>query len=363
MIEFYNLTFAELKTKPNIEFKDPYNIASTLNSEMKKAILVNPSGYREDEVCQILALDGDVVVGCTNPYSGRVRLNGEVYPAQNGSTLFSHEDYREENVGGELFYRISTLHPSRNCFFCGISQMAIGLYRVLKFNVFEFPRLIYLRKSRSVIQSILKTESPIIKLLIICADVCLWLHRTALSMFVKLTKGGYKVCKQVAVPQEVIDIMMEDEHPFAEYHDKAWMEWNLNYSVAPEPRKKTLFTIEKDGKIEAFFLTKVQFFETASSRGFKNVNLGTVMEWGISKASKLTEKDINLLAIQSFDKDVDGIQVATTDENLARKLKRYLFVGIGKANFGVKIKSVKDPGLKDINNWRVRLAGCDTLMN
>lgn len=150
-------------------------------------------------------------------------------------------------------------------------------------------------------------------------------------------------------------------HSLGEY--AALVVAGLNYSVAPEPRKKTLFTIEKDGKIEAFFLTKVQFFETASSRGFKNVNLDTVMEWGISKDSELTEKNINLLAIQSFDKDVDGIQVATTDDNLARKLKKYLFVGIGKANFGVKIKSVKDPGLKDINNWRVRLAGCDTLMN
>ncbi|NCB96918.1 MAG: hypothetical protein EOM36_00955 [Bacteroidia bacterium] len=151
MIEFYNLTFRELKTKTDRAFTDPHNIASSLCASMREAVLNNPSGYRENETCQILALDNDIVVGCTNPYSGRVRIDGEILPCQSGSTLFSHEDYRKENVGGELFLMIANLHPSRNCYFSGISQMAIGLYLVLKFTLFEFPRMIYMRKSRSVV--------------------------------------------------------------------------------------------------------------------------------------------------------------------------------------------------------------------
>lgn len=363
MIEFYNLTFRELKTQPDRIYRDPYNIASSLCKSMKEAVLNNPSGYKEDETCQILALDDDVVVGCTNPYSGRIYIDKEVLPTQSGSYLFSHEDYRKDNVGGELFLRIANLPPSKNCFFSGISQMAIGLYRVLKFTIFEFPRMIYLRKSRSVIQSILKTDSPIIYPIIWGADACLAIHRWILKISNKESRHGYEVVESKTVPQEVEDIILNDPHPFAEYHNKEWLEWNLNYSLTDEPRIKKLFLIKKNNVIEAFFVTKQQFFEQASSRGFKNIYLGSVMEWGISPDSQLTEKDINLIAIHHFDRNIDGIQVATTDELLAKTLKRYLFVPIGCANVGVRLKSIKDPRIKDINNWRLRVAGSDTLMN
>lgn len=84
---------------------------------------------------------------------------------------------------------------------------------------------------------------------------------------------------------------------------------------------------------------------------------------GIAKGSKLTEKDINLIAIHHFDNNVDGIQVATTDIALARNLKKYLFVPIGTANVGIRMKSIKDPAIKEMKNWRLRIAGGDTLMN
>ena len=363
MVEFYNLTFRELKTHPDIKYTDPHNIASSLCQSMKKAVLNNPSGYRDDEVCQILAIDNGVVVGCTNPYSGRAYINKEIIPVQSGSYLFSHEVYRKENVGGELFLKIANLHPTRNCYFSGISQMAIGLYRVLKFTLFEFPRLIYLRKSRSIIHSIFKTESKILSPVIWCADFTLLLHRTILKLFSKEGRNGYEVVESKEVPQEVEDIILNDPHPYAEYHGKDWIEWNLNYSLTDEPRMKRLFLIKKRGKIEGFFVTKQQFFKQASSRGFKNVYLGSIMEWGIGIGSQLTEKDINLMAIHHFDDNVDGIQVATTDESLARTLKKYIFVPIGTANVGIRMKSIKDPAIKEMKNWRIRIAGCDTLMN
>lgn len=363
MIEFYNLTFGELKSYSNRSYADPYNIASSLCEAMKEAVLHNPSGYQDEEVCQILALDNDVVVGCTNPYSGRIYIDREVMPVQNGSYLFSHEDYRKDNVGGELFLKLANLHHTNNCYFSGISQMAIGLYRVLKFTLFEFPRMIYLRKSRSVIQSIFKTETKLITPLIWIADTCLALHRNILKCLSKEGRNGYEVIESNVVPQEVEDIILNDPHPFAEYHNKQWLEWSLNYSLTDEPRVKKLFLIKKHGKIQAFFITKQQFFEQASGRGFKNVYLGSIMEWGISIGSELTEKDINLIAIHHFDSNIDGIQMATTDKSLASTLKKFLFFPIGSANVGIRMKSIKDPRIKDIKNWRLRIAGGDTLMN
>lgn len=363
MIEFYNLSFRELLTKPDRAFSDPHNIASSLCRSMKEALLHNPSGFRDDEVCQILAIDNDVVVGCTNPYSGRVKIDDKVIPVQNGSYLFSHEDYRKDNIGGDLFLRITNLHPDRNCFFSGISHMAMGMYRALKYTVFEFPRMIYLRRSKSVVQALLETDSFVTQPIVWVCDGMLWLHRSVLRLLTSIKYGGYAIEECHDVSQEVVDIIDSDPHPFAEVHDKAWIEWNLNYKFTEEPRLKKLFVIKRNGKIEAFFITKEQFYEQASSRGFRNVTLGSVMEWGISQQSKLTEKKLYIMSINYFSKNVDGIQFATSDKHLASELKRYLFVGIGEANLGIRFRLIKDKRLKEINNWRIRLAASDTLMN
>lgn len=363
-ISFISRTFGELVNGKTPEVRDPYKIMATMNPSMREAVLHNPSGFKDDEVCQILALDGDTVVGATNPFSGRLLLKGEVIPVQNGSYLFSHEDYRKDNVGGELFYRITTLHPTKNNFYAGISQMALPLYRALKYTVFGFPRLIYLRNSRSVVHSLLHSECWWTKPFVWLADTCLILHRGLLRLSANIRLGGYKVEEVKEVPKEVEDIVMSDEHPYMELHDKAWFEWSLNYSISEDERtKRRLYVIRKEEMIEGFFLIKQEFFKQASSRGFKNVYLGSVMEWGIAKESRLKEKDIALMSLSCFDKDIDGVQYASSDLKTIKQLKRCLFVQVGESNMGFRIKSVKDEAMKDISNWRIRLAASDTLLN
>lgn len=363
-IKFVKRTFGELKRKEIPEVKDLYGIMSSLGPKMRVSVLHNPSGYRDDEVCQILALDEDVVVGATNPFSGRLLINGEVVGCQNGSYLYSHDNYRKDNVGGELFLRITNLHPTKNCFFVGISQMAIGLYKALKYSLFEFPRLIYLRKSRSVVHSILHSEALWTKPLIAIADAGLLLHRLIINVHNYIFCRGYSIENVKECPEDVEQIVVQDKHPYKELHDKAWFDWNLKYTISEDPRTlRRLYVVKKNGTIEAFFFLKQEFFEKASSRGFKNVYLGSIMEWGIADESRLTEKDIVLMSLNCFDNNVDGIQYATTEHKIARQLKKWLFVGIGNANTGIRIRSVKDDSLKDINNWRLRLGGSDTVLN
>ena len=363
-IRFVNRTFGELERGELVSYKDPYGIMASLTKKMKDAILNNPSGYREDEVCQILALDEDVVVGATNPFSGRLLINGEIVGCQNGSYLYSHDDYRKDNVGGELFVMATNLHITRNNFYVGISQLALPLYKVLKYTVFEFPRLIYLIKSRSVIHSILHSEALWTKLLIVIADAGLWLHRQIINVHNSISYRKYSIENMKECPEEVEMIVLQDKHPYKELHDKAWFDWNLHYSISEEERTlRRLYVIKKKGKIEAFFLLKQEFFEKASSRGYKNVYLGSIMEWGIAEESLLTEKDIVLMSLNYFDNNIDGIQYATTENKVAKQLKKWLFVGIGNANTGVRIRSIKDNSWKNINYWRLRLGGCDTVLN
>lgn len=363
-IIFVERTFGELECGliPNVQ--DPFNILSSLTTKMRDAVLHNPSGYANDEVCQILALDGDTVIGCINPFPGRLLMDGEVVPCQNGSSLFSHENYRKENVGGDLFLRLTTLKSPQNGYFAGISQMALGMYKALKYTIFEFPRLIYLRKSRSVIQSIFRSEAFWTKPFISIIDAGLWLHRALISIHNLLRYYRYEIEKAKECPKEVESIIRDDSHRFMELHDKDWFNWCMKYSFSDNERtKKRLYIIKNNGATEAFFLIKQEFFKQASGRGFKNVYLGSVMEWGISKNSKLKEKDIALMSLKTFDHDIDGIQYATENKQTVKQLKRWLFIGVGYANIGVRIRTIKNEGLNDINNWRIRLGGNDTVLD
>lgn len=357
-------TFEDLKRDRDLEIKDPYGIMASITPQMKIALLNNPSGCKDEDVYQILALDGDIVVGTVNPFPGRLLIEGDTVECQNGSNLFSHEDYRKDNVGAELFMRLTTLKVRQDGYFAGISQMALGMYKALKYTIFEFPRLIYLCKSRSVVHSVLHSESWFTKPIIWIADMGLWLHRQIINLHNVINYHEYTMEEVKQCPEEVEQIVSQDPRPFMELHDKAWFDWNIHYSFTDDVKtKRRLYVLTKDERIEAFLLTKQEFFKQASSRGFKNVYLGSVMEWGIDKHSKLTEKDIALLSLKCFDSDIDGIQYASSDNSVVKKLKYWFFIGVGFANIGVRIRSIKDDRLKDMNYWRIRLGGNDTILD
>ena len=363
-IHYYNRTIRELRENIEPPFQDPHHIMSSMSKGRINAVLNNPSGCDDTDVCQILALDGDVVVGVTNPFLGRLLINGETVTVQNGSNLFSHEDYRKVNVGGDLFMKSTKLHPSGNNLRAGISQMALPLYHAMKYSVFEFPRMIYLKKSRSVVQAFLHSEGWWTNPIIWAADSCLWFHQQMINLHNAICYGSYTVEEVKECPDEVEQIVLQDAHPYMELHDKAWFNWSLNYSFSEDKRtKRKLYVVKRKEKVEAFFLTKQEFFKQASRRGFKNVYLGSIMEWGIDKQSKLQEKGLVLLALCQFEHSIDGIQYATNDESVLRRLKRWLFIRIGTANIAIRLRGIKDVAVKDVNNWRIRLAASDTVID
>ena len=86
-------------------------------------------------------------------------------------------------------------------------------------------------------------------------------------------------------------------------------------------------------------------------------------EWGIKKDVGLSEFDVMMAAIRHLPKEVDGAEVATTDNKIAKRFEHHLLFPMGDANMAAYIQSFKDKSIKDINNWRVRLAAGDTLLN
>lgn len=363
-IFYYKRTYGELKNKKSLDFEDKYNIISSLNPLMRKALLNKPIPYDENEVCQILAIANNIVVGVVNCFSSQLLLRGKKVPVQAGSYLYVHKDFRKYAIGGDLMMQYKSLHSSGNCIASGISQVAKPFYSILRYSIFEFPRFMFLRKCRSVLQTILKIDGVTLFCTSKVVDAGLWIYRNILFLYTSILTNNLTVTQPMDTPNEVENIILSDSHPFMELHDKKWIDWNLNYTFNEDKRnKKALYLIKKEQEIMGFFIIKIEFHKEASNRGFKNVYLGSVMEWGSKNEDILSEAMIHLLALKTFPKYIDGVQMATSSTKTQKIFKRIGFVHVGDANMAVFLKSVKEEGIKDINNWRIRLAASDTLIN
>ena len=361
----YLRTYEELKENKELGFDDPYNMMDTMNPLMRDAFLNKPTGYDPEEICQYIALDGNKIVGTLFFFRNRFLADGVEHGCQAGSTLYVHPDYRPKGIGACALMKFIDLHPEKNTISNGISNMAQPIYKALGFSFFETPRFILLRKSRSVVSTVLRTESAFIK------PIC-WLIDISLNVFNYLASIGnrikfqqYSIEKVYSCPHEVEDIVLNDNHRFKELHDKKWFDWSLKYDYNDDKRKKKDLYIVKDpkGDIVAFFMNKIKFFEQASHRGFKNVLLGTVSEWGIKKEISISEFDIQFLATRYMPKEVDGCEVTCDNVGTSNSFKRHLFRRVGNVTMAVNMNQEIDPAYTDAKNWRIRIAGNDTLMD
>lgn len=361
----YLRTYKELKENKEIGFDDPYKMMDTMNPLMRDAFLNKPTGYDPDEICQYIALDGNKIVGTLFFFRNRFLADGVEHGCQAGSTLYVHPDYRPKGIGACALMQFIDLHPEKNTISNGISIMAQPIYKALGFSFFETPRFISLRKSRSVIETILKTESaflrPICWLIDIVMDGCNFL--TSIGNRMKFRK--YSIEKVDICPQEVEEIVLNDNHRFKELHDKKWFDWSLNYDYNNDDRKKKELYIVKNqkGEIVAFFLNKIKFFGQASHRGFKNVLLGTVSEWGIKEGETISEFNIQSLATRFMPKNVDACEVTSDNDRTCKSFKHHLFKRVGDVTMAVNLNHDIDPAYCEAMNWRIRIAGNDTLMD
>ena len=364
-IEFYYRTVADIKANKDLGFEDPKGILNVMSEDVKAALLANPSLLSENDVCQIIALDGKKVVGSELSFPNKYVVNGEIKFCRGASTLFSDEAYRKHAVGTDLMINATTITSKQDSIVAGISQMAYPLYKAMRYTCFSFQRFVFLNKSRVAVEYMLKQNSLLTKIISQIMDILLVFYRFFVFGGNRLRMRKYSIEIVSEVPQEVEDIARGDNQRYMELHDKNWFEWNLNYSFKPNGKKNKYLAVikDKDDKIVAFFLNKITFYKQASSRGFKNIFLGTVTEWGIRKGESLSEFDVQMTAIRYMPKDIDGAEVATTAKDVVKDFKYHLLFPMGEANIAVYIQSFKEKAMKDINNWRIRLAAGDTLLN
>ena len=362
---YYFRTIADLKTGKDLGFEDPNGILNIMSKNVRETLCANPSLFADEDVCQIIALDGNKVVGSELSFPNRFIVDGEVKSCRGASTLFVNEEYRKYAVGTILMMKSANIDSKQDSIVAGISQVAYPIYKAMRYACLSFKRYIYLRKSRVAVEYIFKNNLRIICFISKIVDLFISMMNFFMFAANRWKMRSYKVEIVNEVPIEIEKIVMDDRHKYKELHDKKWFEWNLHYSFNDDGRNSKFLAIVKDRNehIVGFFVNKVEFFEKASSRGFKNVLLGTVSEWGIEPDASLTEFDIQMTAIRYMPNNIDGAQVASTDEETIKKFRHHMFYPMGEANMAAYVQSFKDKTINDINEWRVRIAAGDTLLN
>lgn len=340
---------------------DPYGIGAKFTPTRKDTFLANPNlkDYSKCLLC-IKKVDNNIG-GIAMFYPTRFKADGTIYDAVSGSELEVYEDFRTLALGADIvMYPIG--HKENNfLIYAGLAELALEMYKKLRFVIFSYPRMMQLRKSRSIIES-KGIHGGLLKVTFSIVDIVLQTLNKYWKLKSQKASKGFCVSKVTRVPEWVDDVVLNDGHKYMEVHDHKWLQWNLDYNFKGLKKDvQNFYIITKNGSNLGFFMTKERFRDVAGCT-LKNIVIGSIMEWGTSNEKQLNEYDIHTIAMGTFSKNVDIVEMATTDLRVVRKMKPLGFIRQRDAHIGFKDLTRK---YKDSNNpdlWRIRFGYADVFL-
>ena len=363
MLEILNqvITYKQLVTGNYQIGNDLYGIASYVLTPSRIAAVKNCPFNISDNACAYFFVNVDGIVAARVQLFGtQFYVDGKVNPSGSGSSWETAECFRHQALGAEVMLFTSTNDEYETFIASGISDMALPLYKKLRYYILEFPRIMQLRNAYSILEckglngTWLKVVSTLVNL--------------PLKLFIVYSKHKgkkllkeYQVEKVIKVPEWVDNIVLNDGHKYMEAHDHRWLQWNLDYNFRGLPQDiQSFYTIKKKGEPVGFFMTKERFRKKAG--GLKNILIGAIMEWGSVNEKQLSEADIYKMAQTTFSREVDIVEAATANPATVEKMKVCGFISRGYAHIAFKDKKKKYKDASDINLWRGRYGYADVLL-
>jgi len=352
------ISYGDLKKGIKVE-NDKFEIAYYEYECRRKTFLSNPYIPNDEETYMYLSLADGVPVGRTTLYKTRLKKGIDILPMSTGSALKVEDSYQKYGLGGEIFYYGYSLKNQKYLLAAGISPLALPLYKKLKYNIFEYPKFLLLKRTAPIYQK-LGLKGFLLSLFSTITNGCLSVTRIYGSAQLRKYAKRYQIKRQEVIPDWVEEMILQDPHKYSEFHGKAWLQWNLDNNFKGDIRDIQRFygVYQKERPI-GFFMTKERF--RPSTQGLKNVLVGSIVEWQ-SAVDSLDEYQLTLLALSTFSKDLNIIETATTDTATAKKLKACGFIHKGDAHIAFKDKSkeLKDAGEQSL--WRIRYGYADVIL-
>lgn len=359
-IEFQAVSYDDVKNGIRFE-NDNYGLAAYLTKTRINTFFANPNLKDYSECLMSIERVNGIIAGRSMLFPSKVKIGEEIFPCQTSSTLDVPEEYRSLGLGANLFYFLSRLTPYDYVICSGISEMALPLYKAMKYHLFGFPRMMYLCDSRPLMESyglkgvVLKMASGVI-------NSVLRIKTKNLRRKSEKLSSRYKIVKDAIVPQWVDKMVLKDGHKYGECHDREWLQWNLDYNFKGDKEDiQSFYSIYYNERPIGFFMTKERYRKEAGGK-LKDFILGAIVEWGSSDSSLLCEGDIVKLAFGTFSHDVDIIEFATCDMTTVKEMKKHWFIKHGYAHIAFKDKTKKLKDASDINLWRIRYGYADVIL-
>lgn len=348
-----------------IKLYDTSNVGTVMESipaNHMEMFMKNPFLYDKAPV-QLRAENDNKVLGSVYAFPMEIAKGRHVYMACAGSSLTVELESRGMGLAKKMTLKRTEITTDKVAIASGLSSMSLPLFKKLGFCIFLSQRYIFLQNSQSVLRMYIR-EGILLKLFSTFANLFLGIWKWILAKQRDCRFKNYFIEEAGIVPQEVVDIAIGDSKLWRENHTKEWFEWVMDSSFAEDKRSKQhLFVIKKNAEIVGFYMTKERFHAQASRRGFENIILGSVIEWGVKCGAEINEEDVILHSLLSFGKHVDAIEVCSAYDSINSFLRKRMLVQVGNGNFAIKANELSPlydcSELKEQKYWRIRPAASD----
>lgn len=335
----------------------------------KAALRSNPFLPSPDAACQKVGYVDGKVGGTEIQIPILMKLEDREYQAGTGSMTGVDPWARKSGLGLSIS-DVDLMDPSYACVMgegAGLSQIAVRVHKFTGFTVFEYPRFVVLWNSRSVIERHVK--GLLGKIASWLVNIPIVLYALALRFLAMWYLREVEI-EEVSPEDEkalcVLEGLANDGNCFAEVHDRRWFKWTLSHSFSKNgPARAFVVRRKRDASPLAFYMTKRRFHEQASGRGFRNVWLGSIIEWGCAPGSEKILQWAIATAAAQFRSSTDAVEFPTDDPALQKFARRLLWRPVGCANFAFKLTGVANmsPSIHDHTHWRLRPAMGDCGLN
>ena len=338
------------------------NPALGLGTSKVRALKANPCSSGGQQIAAVVGMCDGEVAGSEVVFPLRLRLGDKEVAVLAGSSLNVKKEFRKSGLGLELPNLRWQAAESKIGIGAGLSQMALPVHQFADYDVFFMPRQIMLWKSRSVVE--MKLHGIVLKVVSAVVDFAILIYAHAVGLLADWKLKGMNFREMFAddlnTLEQIAVLVASDPHRCAEVHDAGWFKWHMTESFS-EGTQARVFAMEKDGAVCGFYMTKSRFYRQASHRGFKDVWLGSIIEWECdSKAEGLRNWMLVRAALQLRKEGMDAVEVANDDVGLQKFLSRIGWRKVGEGNF--VIKCGEGSGFENADwihrqaNWRLRPA-------
>ena len=355
----HNITYNDIINGVDLG-NDKHGLGKLFNQHTKRAFLDNPNLYNFDEIAIYLRKVDGVIGGISMSFPTKIIVDGEVIEATSASTLEVYNDYRKLDIGSELMLEPLTNNNNSFLLIAGLSDMALPIYKILKYKIFEIPRYMKLYNSFPLIASYIKNVY-LSKALSIGVNLIASIPNCIYKYKGFVLKKKFLVQRENKVPHWVTDMVKKDSHKYSEFHDQKWFQWNLvNNLHGLNGDRQYFYSIYKEGNPCGFFLFKTRYREEAGGK-LHNVTIGSIMEWQTVDETIISESDIYTLALCSMPK-VDIVEFVTSNRITAKKMRKICFIQHGNAHIAIKDLKKKYKDITDPSNWRLRFGYADVFL-